>query len=96
MLAAVKEAVASRRFDSPELQTAVTTFAGRSRSAGVPPEQLVIQLKAIVRDDALPISDWWRSVLADRIVRWGVEGYYHLEPDDAADDTSAEGESAGS
>jgi hypothetical protein len=88
----LEEAVDTRRFDSSALHAAVTTFAGRSRTAGVPPEQLVIQLKAIVRDDTLPISDWWRSVLTDRVVRWGVEGYYHLEADKPADDASAEGE----
>ena len=44
----------------------------------MPPEQLVIQLKAIVRDEAGAVGDWWRAVLTDRSVRWGVEAYYDL------------------
>ncbi len=76
--AALQEAAAARRFDSQALQIAVARFARRSRMTGVPPEQVVIQLKAIVRDEAGLVSDWWRTVLTDRSVRWGVEAYYDL------------------
>lgn len=78
IVVALQEASASRRFDSQTLQIAVARFARHSRMTGVPPEQLVIQLKAIVRDEAGAISDWWRTVLTDRSVRWGVEAYYDL------------------
>lgn len=79
---ALAGAVAARRFDAPELRAAVAQFARRSRGRGVPPEQLVIQLKAIVREDTLAMGDWWRVVLTDRFVRWGVEAYYRLDPAD--------------
>jgi hypothetical protein len=78
IIAALEDAFANRRFDSPILQAAVTRFARRSRQAGVPPEQVVIRLKAIVRDEAGGVGDWWRAVLTDRSVRWGVEAYYDL------------------
>jgi len=78
MVVALQQASAGRRLDSQALQIAVARFARRSRMTGLPPEQLVIQLKAIVRDEAGSVSDWWRTVLTDRSVRWGVEAYYDL------------------
>ena len=90
IVAALEDAVANRRFDSPILRTAVARFARRSRQTGVPPEQLVIQLKAIVRDQAGAVGDWWRAVLTDRSVRWGVEAYYDLaDIDKPATDAAA-------
>jgi hypothetical protein len=78
IIAALEDAVATRRFDSPILHAAVARFARRSRQTGVPPEQFVIRLKGIVRDQASSVGDWWRAVLTDRSVRWGVEAYYDL------------------
>ncbi len=88
MRAALQHAVSARDYDTPALREAVVGFGAEARVRGVPPERVLIALKDTLNArDVGEISDWWRAVLTDRFVRWGVEGYYRIDlrPDSARD-----------
>lgn len=74
------QASRTRNYDAAELREAVSQFAADARSAEVPPERVLIAVKQLV-DEHSPggVSDWWRSVVTDRVVRWAVEGYYRID-----------------
>jgi hypothetical protein len=73
-------AMDTRDYDRPELRGAVAAFGASARASGVPPEQMLIALKRLVADPEIQgLSDWWREVLTDRLVRWSVEGYYRID-----------------
>lgn len=77
---ALAEAARTRNYDDGELREAVAQFAGEWRVHGVPPERVLIAVKQVVDEFALAgVSDWWRSVITDRFVRWAVEGYYRID-----------------
>lgn len=79
-------AQARRSFDSGEARTAVERCARSARSAGVLPEKLIIELKTLMRDVALPeMRTWYRSVLTDRVIVWAIEAYFGIDerPDSA-------------
>jgi hypothetical protein len=78
-------AQAQRNFDTGEARTAVATCARAARAAGVLPEKLIIALKQLMRDVALPeMRAWYRSVLTDRVIVWAIEAFYGIDPDGAA------------
>jgi hypothetical protein len=78
--AALAAAYRAREFESTELRESVVAFARASRAAGRPPERMFLTMAALLDDPALAgLSDWWRSVLRDRMLRWGIETYYHID-----------------
>jgi hypothetical protein len=78
-------AQAQRNFDTGEARTAVAVCARAARVAGVPPEKLIIELKRLMREVALPeMRAWYRSVLTDRVIVWAIEAFYGIEPDGTA------------
>jgi hypothetical protein len=73
-------AAASRNYDSRDLRDAVSQFASDLHANGVPPERMLIIVKQLADDSSLTgVSDWWRSIITDRLVRWAVEGYYRID-----------------
>ena len=77
---ALADAGRKRSYEGPELRDAVSRFAGDARSDGLPPERVLILVKQLVDEHAhTGLSEWWRVVLTDRVVRWAVEGYYRLD-----------------
>jgi hypothetical protein len=86
-------AQASRTFDTGEPREAVERCARDARLAGVLPEKLIIALKGLMRDVALPeMRTWYRSVLTDRVIVWAIEAYFGITEERATrnDDASAE------
>ena len=82
-------AQARRNFDTGEARSAVEQCARAARAAGVPPEKLIVELKALMRDVALPeMRTWYRSVMTDRVIVWAIEAFYGIaEPNaEQADD----------
>jgi hypothetical protein len=74
-------AQARRNFDPGEAHAAVAACARAARVAGVPPEKLIIELKRLMREVALPeMRAWYRSVLTDRVIVWAIEAFYGIEP----------------
>ena len=72
-------AQARRSFDSGEPRAAVEECARSARAAGVLPEKLIIELKTLMRDVALPeMRTWYRSVLTDRVIVWAIEAFYGI------------------
>lgn len=89
--AALAVAAASRNYESRDLREAVSQFANDLHANGVPPERMLIIVKQLADDSSLTgVSDWWRSIVTDRMVRWAVEGYYRIDLGGA----TAEGDSA--
>jgi hypothetical protein len=85
-------AQALRTFDSAEARGAVERCARGARDAGVLPEKLIIALKALMRDVALPeMRAWYRGVLTDRVIVWAIEAYYGIDGTDAANQRSGDG-----
>ena len=76
---ALDAAQASRNFDGGEAKAAVERCARAARAAGVLPEKLIIELKTLMREVALPaMRAWYRSVLTDRVIVWAIEAYYGI------------------
>jgi hypothetical protein len=77
---AFRDANESRDYNTPRLPEAVTALAIAARTTGMPPERLLVLLKDIVADrQLLTVSPWWRGILTDRVVRWGIEAYYGVK-----------------
>jgi len=73
-----------RGFDTAEAQAAVEQCARDARAAGVLPEKLLVELKRLMRDVALPeMRAWYRSVLTDRVIVWAIEAFYGIGGDGA-------------
>jgi hypothetical protein len=86
---ALAQASRTCNYDAAELREVVSQFAADARSAEVPPERMLVVVKQLVDEHSQGgVSDWWRSVVTDRAVRWAVEGYYRI-------DLSAQDESGG-
>lgn len=78
--AALAAAATTRNYESRELRDAVSQFAAELHANGVPPERVLIVVKQLADDSSLTgVSDWWRSIVTDRLVRWAVEGYYRID-----------------
>ena len=72
-------AQANRHFELSDARVAVEQCAQRARSADVLPEKLIIALKTLMREVALPeMRVWFRSVLTDRVIVWAIEAYYGI------------------
>ena len=72
-------AQARRSFDSGEPRAAVEQCARSARAAGVLPEKLIIELKTLMREVALPeMRTWYRGVLTDRVIVWAIEAFYGI------------------
>jgi hypothetical protein len=72
-----------REYDSGRLRNAVASVAKVARQEYVPPERVLVLLKRLANDRALgQLTDYWRAVLTDRFVRWGIEAYYGMDVDD--------------
>jgi hypothetical protein len=85
---ALDTAQARRALEQGEARVAVERCARGARAAGVLPEKLIIELKALMRDVALPeMRTWYRSVLTDRVIVWAIEAFYGIA-DDVAENTS--------
>jgi hypothetical protein len=85
---------ARRSFDSGEARAAVERCARAARAAGVLPEKLIIELKTLMRDIALPeMRTWFRSVLTDRVIVWAIEAFYGI--DQGIDQRPATGDAPG-
>lgn len=77
---ALIEARRTRNYEGLELREVVSRFALDARNAGLPPERVLIAVKELVDEHAQSgVSEWWRAVVTDRVVRWAVEGYYRLD-----------------
>jgi hypothetical protein len=73
-------AQATRSLEAGESRGAVARCARSARAAGVLPEKLIIELKALMRDVALPeMRSWYRAVLTDRVIVWAIEAYYGID-----------------
>jgi hypothetical protein len=77
---ALATAIQFRDFNKPGLHDSVVEYARNARAAGVLPERLLVRVKSLVHEHAGDeLSDWWRSVLTDRLVRWAIESYYGID-----------------
>ena len=85
---ALDAAQAKRSFDGGEARDAVARCATSARAAGALPEKLIIELKTLMREVALPeMRSWYRAVLTDRVIVWAIEAFYGI--DDAARDRAS-------
>jgi hypothetical protein len=79
VVAALRRAHALGNWEDPVLASAVRAFAARARAEGVPPERLLITLKETTSAARLPgVSDWWRSIVSARVIKWAVEAYFDV------------------
>lgn len=79
IIGALDAAASTRQFEHPAIRASVVAYAEAVRIAGRPPEWLIVDLKKLIANDALPeLRDWFRSVLRDRLVTWGISGYFQL------------------
>ena len=73
-------------YDAVQLRDAVAAVARAARHDHVPPERVLVLLKRLTRAPALGhLSEWWRGILTDRFVRWGIEAYYGPPCDEQPD-----------
>ena len=73
-------AQARRVVGARRARVAVEHCARAARAAGVLPEKLIIELKVLMRDVALPeMRTWYRSVLTDRVIVWAIEAFYGID-----------------
>jgi hypothetical protein len=78
--AALQATPQSGSLSSPELERAARAFATAAREAGTTPERTLVALATIITDATRNgTSDWWRSVVRDRLVVWAIEGYYNID-----------------
>jgi hypothetical protein len=69
----------SNRYDPRLVREAVRTCAVHARLNKCPPERLVRELKAVVREVALEDgNDVYRVLYTDRVIGWAIEGFYEL------------------
>jgi hypothetical protein len=81
VVSALDRARAARNFEDSRIREAVARCAANARNGSCPPEKLIVALKTLVRDVALPnVRDWYQTVLTDRIIVWAIEAYYGIEP----------------
>lgn len=60
-----------------ELRSAVEHYAESSRTAGLPPQRLLIDLKQLLTSGALAhVDPRLRGLIVERAVRWAIHGYY--------------------
>ena len=77
---ALDAAQARKTLETGEPRAAVEECARAARAAGVLPEKLIVELKKLMRDVALPeMRTWYRSVLTDRVIVWAIEAFYGID-----------------
>ena len=77
---ALDAAQARRNFDAADARGAVEHCARAARAAGALPEKLIIELKTLMREVALPeMRTWYRTVLTDRVIVWAIEAFYGID-----------------
>lgn len=82
LVAALRDTPARLLLTDAGVRGAVRRYAATSRTAGVPPERLLVALKAIVNHDGVPaLRDWYRGVVTDRVIVWAIKDYYGLPED---------------
>jgi len=82
LLREVLAAKQDQRWDTERLEGAVRQFAAVQRVAGCSPERFLRDLKTFLRTEALDdVGEWFRSVVLNRLVVWGIEGYYAMDGD---------------
>ena len=80
---ALGKAVRSHLDSMVALQVAVEACAGELRDQGIPPESMLITIKAFIRHTACsypppgnPASSWAADAYLGDIVRWSIKEYY--------------------
>ena len=80
---ALGQAVRSHLDSMVALQTAIEACAGELRDQGIPPESMLITMKAFIRHTACsypppgnPASSWAADSYLGDIVRWSIKEYY--------------------
>jgi hypothetical protein len=74
--AAQRSAAAARE----QLHVTCDTFVRQLKAAGLPPQQVLIAVKTIVRDAARRIDAPWDShPLTREVVQWSIDAYYPPE-----------------
>jgi hypothetical protein len=62
------------------LRDLVCGYVGTLKAEGLPPERVIVAVKAAARDAGLRYGDMLESRLAlDRIVRWSITEYYRAD-----------------
>jgi hypothetical protein len=80
VVSALDRARTAHNYENSEIRDAVVRCAANARNGSCPPEKLIVALKTLVRDVALPdVRDWYQSVLTDRIIVWAIEAYYGID-----------------
>jgi hypothetical protein len=60
-----------------ELRRAVRCFVARAKALGIPPQEVIVALKELLRCRAMPhLTQHDYTALADHVVRWGIDEYY--------------------
>jgi hypothetical protein len=78
----ILQAVVRRRSENTtsartDAQATVTEFAARLRASGIPPERMLVVVKAAVRDVTPGVlSAAEQHTMTADVVRWSIEGYY--------------------
>jgi|SRR5689334_9999463 len=84
---ALDEAQARRNFDSADVRAAVEQCAREARVQDALPEKLLIALKQLMREAALPeMRTWYRAVVTDRVIVWAIEAFYGIDASGGSDD----------
>jgi hypothetical protein len=73
LIDALRTARAAGRGVSPELEEQVRAYARAQREAGLLIEQVLIEVKGLVRD----ATGEHEPVFTPKVVGWTVAGYYH-------------------
>jgi hypothetical protein len=59
------------------LRRAVRSFVAHAKELGLPPQEVIVALKEILRCRAMPhLSQHDYTVLTEHVVRWGIDEYY--------------------
>jgi hypothetical protein len=74
---AIAASLARREWNDPHTRAAVAAYARRSHDLGVEPGPLVVAIKRLLRERALPqASEWLIDVITSRAVLWAIEAYF--------------------
>jgi hypothetical protein len=70
----------ARDYDWRELQAVVKQLAQAGRDAELLPDQVLAIVRQLGDQAAMgEVSEWWRSILLDRIEHWCVAAYYSID-----------------
>jgi hypothetical protein len=77
LFALIPRALVSPGAHRVSLRDAVTDYARGASAADVPPEQAIIELKRVIREQAASRASYRVcNALTDDVVRWFIEAYY--------------------